>query len=174
MDPPVTVIPPDKVMPEAMETGVVWPTVRLVTLELASTSRPELASEVLTLPTVIEVQQELTAGVIQYQGICVAESPPSAKSEGLCSKADRCYLNKLASHLPLHLSLYQPDWVSAPEIVSVSSTSSVPPLIETDEASVPASSSFMDPPVTVIPPDKVIPDAMETGVVWPTVEAGHS
>ena len=56
--------------------------------------------------------------------------------------------------------------VSVPERVSVSSTSSVPPLIETDDASVPASSSFMDPPVTVIPPDKVIPEAMETGVVW--------
>ena len=41
MDPAVTVIAPDKVIPEAMETGVVWPTVRLLTLELASTSRPE-------------------------------------------------------------------------------------------------------------------------------------
>ena len=49
MEPAVTVIPPDKVMPDAMETGVVWPTVRMVTVELASTSRPELASEVLTL-----------------------------------------------------------------------------------------------------------------------------
>ena len=58
-----------------------------------------------------------------------------------------------------------PDWVSAPERVSVSSASKVPPLIETVEARVPASSSFMDPPVTVIAPDKVLPDAMETGVV---------
>jgi len=57
-----------------------------------------------------------------------------------------------------------PDWVSAPERVSVLSTSRVPPLIETVEPSVPASSSFMEPAVTVIPPDKVMPDAMDTGV----------
>jgi len=37
------------------------------------------------------------------------------------------------------------------------------------EASVPASSSFMDPAETVIAPDKVLLDAIETGVVWPTV-----
>ena len=55
MEPAVTVIAPDKVLPDAMETGVVWPTVRLVTVELASTSRPKLASEVLTLSTVIEL-----------------------------------------------------------------------------------------------------------------------
>ena len=55
MDPAVTVIAPDKVLPEAMETGVVWPTVRLVTVEFAFTSRPKLASEVLTLSTVIEL-----------------------------------------------------------------------------------------------------------------------
>ena len=33
------------------------------------------------------------------------------------------------------------------------------------EASVPVSSNFMDPAVTVIAPDKVLPDAMETGVM---------
>ena len=42
-------------MPDAIETGVVWPTVRLLTVELAFTSRPKLASEVLTLSTVIEL-----------------------------------------------------------------------------------------------------------------------
>ena len=42
-----------------METGVVWPTVRLLTVELASTSRPELASDVLTLATVIEFSRSL-------------------------------------------------------------------------------------------------------------------
>jgi len=62
-----------------------------------------------------------------------------------------------------------PDWVSAPERVSVLSTSRAPPLIAIVEASVPASSNFMDPAETVIAPDKVLPDAMETGVVWPTV-----
>ena len=62
-----------------------------------------------------------------------------------------------------------PDWVSAPERVSVLSTSRVPPLIETVEARVPVSSSFMEPAVTVIAPDKVIPVSIDTGVVWPTV-----
>ena len=65
-----------------------------------------------------------------------------------------------------------PDWVSVPEIVSVSSTSRiVPPLIVTVEPSVPASPNFMEPAVTAIPPDKVMPSAIETGVArWPTVK----
>ena len=62
-----------------------------------------------------------------------------------------------------------PAWVSAPERVSVSSASRVPPLIETVETSVPASPSLMDPPDTVTAPDKVLPEAIETGVVWATV-----
>ena len=52
-----------------METGVVWATVRLVTVELASTSRPKLASDVLTLATVIEFSRSLLSGVIQHKGI---------------------------------------------------------------------------------------------------------
>ena len=62
-----------------------------------------------------------------------------------------------------------PDWVSLPERVDELSASRVPPLIETVEPSVPASPSLMDPPDTVIAPDKALPDAMETGVVWATV-----
>ena len=62
-----------------------------------------------------------------------------------------------------------PDWVSLPERVSDSSASRVPPLIEIVEASSPASSNLMEPAVTVIAPDRVLPDAMETGVVCPTV-----
>jgi len=61
-----------------------------------------------------------------------------------------------------------PDWVNAPERVRVSSASRVPPLIETVEPSVPASSNFIDPPDTVTAPDKVLPDAIDTGVVWAT------
>ena len=56
--------------------------------------------------------------------------------------------------------------LSAPVIVSVSSASSVPPPIETVEARVPASSSFIDPALpTYIAPERVFPSAMETGVV---------
>ena len=58
-----------------------------------------------------------------------------------------------------------PPWVSVPETVDELSTSRVPPLIETDEASVPVSASFNDPAVTVIPPDKVLPEAIDTGVM---------
>ena len=61
-----------------------------------------------------------------------------------------------------------PDWVSVPERVDELSASRVPPLMDIVEASVPTSSSFMEPAVTVIAPDKVLPDAMETGVVWAT------
>ena len=63
-----------------------------------------------------------------------------------------------------------PDWVSVPDTVSELSASRVPPLIETVEPSVPVSSSFIDPPaVTVIAPESVLPDAMETGVILATV-----
>ena len=58
-----------------------------------------------------------------------------------------------------------PDWLNAPERVSELSASSSPPLIETVEASVPVSSSSNDPAVTVIAPDRVLVDAIETGVV---------
>jgi len=53
-----------------------------------------------------------------------------------------------------------PPWVSAPDRVFELSASRVPPLIETDEASVPASPNFMEPAVTLIAPDKVLPEAM--------------
>ena len=65
MDPAETVIAPDKVLLDAMETGVVWPTVRLVTVELLSTSRPKLASEVLTLSTVIELSRSLLLALLR-------------------------------------------------------------------------------------------------------------
>jgi len=62
-----------------------------------------------------------------------------------------------------------PDWVSVPERVSELSASSVPPLIAIVEASSPASSNLMEPAVTVIAPDKLLPSAIDTGVVWATV-----
>ena len=62
-----------------------------------------------------------------------------------------------------------PDWLSAPETVDELSASRVPPLIATVEARVPVSPNFMEPAVTVIAPDRVLVDAMETGVVWATV-----
>jgi len=54
-----------------------------------------------------------------------------------------------------------PDWVSAPETARDSSASRTPPLMDIVEARVPASDSFNDPAVTVIAPDKVLPEAIE-------------
>ena len=61
-----------------------------------------------------------------------------------------------------------PDWVSVPDTVSELSASRTPPLIEILEASVPVSASFIDPAVTVIAPERLLPPAMETGVIWAT------
>ena len=76
MDPAVTVIAPDRVLPEAMETGVVWPTVRLVTVELLSTSRPELFAEVLTLSTVIESSRSLLPALLRVRPPLTSVPPP--------------------------------------------------------------------------------------------------
>ena len=76
MDPAVTVIAPDKVLLDAMETGVVWPTVRLLTVELASTSRPKLASEVLTLSTVIELSRSLLLALLRSRLFVLLNLPP--------------------------------------------------------------------------------------------------
>ena len=76
MDPAETVIAPDKVLPEAMETGVVWPTVRLLTVEFAFTSRPKLASEVLTLPTVIESSRSLLLALFNKMALVLPSVPP--------------------------------------------------------------------------------------------------
>ena len=52
IDPAVTVIAPERVLPDAIETGVIWATERLLTVESLSTSRPKPVSYThLTLPT---------------------------------------------------------------------------------------------------------------------------
>ena len=61
-----------------------------------------------------------------------------------------------------------PDWVSVPDTVSELSASSVPPLIEILEASVPVSVSFIDPAVTVIAHERLLPSAIATGVMFAT------
>ena len=76
MDPAETVIAPDKVLPDAMETGVVWATVRLVTVESLSTSRPKLASEVLTLSTVIESSRSLLLALSRVSPPLTRLPPP--------------------------------------------------------------------------------------------------
>ena len=58
-DPAETVIPPKRLLPDAIATGVMLATERDVTVESASTSRPKLSAEVLTLSTVIEFRTSL-------------------------------------------------------------------------------------------------------------------
>jgi len=54
IDPADTVIPPKRLLPDAIATGVILATEREVTVELLSTSRPKLSDVVLTLSTMIE------------------------------------------------------------------------------------------------------------------------
>jgi len=59
-DPPAdTVIAPDKLLPDAIDTGVMLATERAVIVELLSTSSPKLFAEVLTLSSVIEFSRSL-------------------------------------------------------------------------------------------------------------------
>ena len=67
-----------------------------------------------------------------------------------------------------HLSLYLLTGSVLLILLSDSSASRTPPLISTVEARVPVSSRFIDPAVTVIAPESVLPDAMETGVILAT------
>jgi len=76
IDPAVTVIAPDKVLPYAIDTGVVWPTVSLVTVESSSTSRPKLASEVLTFSTVIDFSRSLLLALSSYSTPLSRVPPP--------------------------------------------------------------------------------------------------
>ena len=58
-----------------------------------------------------------------------------------------------------------PVWVSAPDTVRELSASRTHQLIEIAEASVPGSASFIDPAVTVIAPERLLPPAIATGVI---------
>jgi len=77
-DPAVTVIAPESVLPDAMETGVIWATVRLLTVESLSTSSPpELLSDVvLTLSTVIEFSRSLLLALLRVSPPLTRLPPP--------------------------------------------------------------------------------------------------
>jgi len=62
-------------MLDAMETGGVLATVKLLTVELASTSRPKLASEVLTLATVIELSRSLLLALFNKRAFVLLNLP---------------------------------------------------------------------------------------------------
>ena len=78
IDPAVNVIAPESVLPDAMETGVIWATVRLLTVELSSTSRPPelLSAEVLTLSTVIEFRRSVLLALLRFKPPLIRLPPP--------------------------------------------------------------------------------------------------
>ena len=93
IDPAVTVIAPERLLPPAIETGVMWATERLLTVESSSTSSPPelLSAEVLTLSTVIEFSRSLLLALLRV-------SPP---------------LPRLPP--PLRVRVFAPRLIAAPE-----------------------------------------------------------
>ena len=75
-DPAETVIAPDRVLPEAIDTGVMLATERDVTVESASTSRPKLSYVVLTLSTVIEFSRSLLSALFSTKAFVLPSVPP--------------------------------------------------------------------------------------------------
>jgi len=65
-------------LPDAIETGVVWATERLLTVESSSTSSPPelLSAEVLTLSTVIEFSRSLLLGSLRVSPPLTRFPPP--------------------------------------------------------------------------------------------------
>jgi len=70
------VIAPDKLLPEAIDTGVMLATEREVTVELLSTSIPKLADVVLTLSTVIEFRRSLLLAALRVSPPLTRFPPP--------------------------------------------------------------------------------------------------
>jgi len=75
-DPAVTVIPPERLLPDAIATGVILATERDVTVESASTSRPKLSDVVLTLSSVIEFRRSLLLGSLRVSPPLTRLPPP--------------------------------------------------------------------------------------------------
>jgi len=76
IDPADTVIPPERLLPDAIATGVMLATERDVTVESASTSRPKLFAEVLTLSRVIEFSRSLLLGSLRVSPPLTRLPPP--------------------------------------------------------------------------------------------------
>ena len=130
-----------------------------------SISRPKLSAEVLALSNVIEFNRSLLFALFNTKAFVLPSVPP-----------------------PLRVRVFAPKLTAAPEYVSVllvsniylyvcstdsvllillmiSSASRVPPLIAMVEASVPGSLRFNEPAVTPIAPDRLLPEAIDTGVI---------
>jgi len=76
IDPADTVIPPERLLPDAIDTGVMLATERDVTVESASTSRPKLSDVVLTLSTVIEFRRSLLSASLRVSPPLTRLPPP--------------------------------------------------------------------------------------------------
>ncbi len=76
IDPADTSTPPERVTPCAIEIGVILDIESEVTVEFASTSRPELSADVLTLPTVIEFSRSLLLEWFNTKALVLVSVPP--------------------------------------------------------------------------------------------------
>ena len=65
-------------MSDAIETGVIWATERLLTVESLSTSSPPelLSAEVLTLSNVIEFSRSLLLALLRFKPPLIRLPPP--------------------------------------------------------------------------------------------------
>ena len=75
-DPADTVIPPERLLPDAIATGVMLATERDVTVESASTSRPRLSADVLALSNVIEFRRSLLLALLRVSHQLTRLPPP--------------------------------------------------------------------------------------------------
>ena len=75
-EPAVTVIAPERLLPDAIDTGDMLATEREVIVELLSTSIPKLFSEVLTLSSVIEFSRSLLLALLRFKPPLIRLPPP--------------------------------------------------------------------------------------------------
>ena len=75
-DPAETVIAPERLLPDAIDTGVMLATEREVTVELLSTSKPKLFAEVVALSSVIEFRRSLLSALLRVTHPLTSAPPP--------------------------------------------------------------------------------------------------
>jgi len=76
IDPAVTVIPPERLLPDAIDTGVMLATERAETGRFASECRPQLSHVVLTLTTMIEFRTSLLLALSRVSPPLTRLPPP--------------------------------------------------------------------------------------------------
>ena len=75
-EPAVTVIAPERLLPDAIDTGVMLATEREVIVELLSTSIPKLFADVVVLSNVIEFSRSLLLALLRSKPPLTKLPPP--------------------------------------------------------------------------------------------------